>query len=56
MIGLIIYSTSFKDLAIIVMIVSAVYFILGNGLTVILHSIRVDRENTAGTENPVKNF
>ena len=33
-----------------------VLFILDIGLTVILHSIRVDRENTAGTENPMKNF
>jgi len=32
------------------------YFILDIGLTVILHSIRVNRENTAGTENPMKNI
>ena len=37
-------------------IVGGVYFILDIGLTVILHSIRVDRENTARTENPMKNF
>ena len=37
-------------------IVGGVYFILDIGLTVILHSIRVDREKTAGTENPMKNF
>ena len=42
--------------AIMPMIVSGVYFILDIGLTVILYSIRVDRENTAGTENPMKNF
>ena len=33
------------------MIAAIVYFILDIGLTVILHSIRVDRENTARTEN-----
>jgi len=37
-------------------IISIVYFILNISLTVILHSIRVDRENTAGKENPMKNF
>ena len=37
-------------------IISIVYCILNIGLTVILHSIRVDRENTAGTENPMKNI
>ena len=56
MIGFIISSSAFKGSAIIVSIVSGVYFILDIGLTVILHSIRVDRENTAGTENPMKNF
>jgi len=46
----------FLIMAIIGLIVGGVYFILDIGLTVILHSIRVDRENTAGTENPMKNF
>ena len=40
----------------IIPIYEVVYFILDIGLTVILHSIWVDRENTAGTENPMKNF
>ena len=31
-------------------------FVLDIGLTVILHSIRVDRENTPGTEVPMKNI
>merc|ERR1712110_209086 len=64
MIGFIIYSIFsiliagelFLIMAIIGLIVGGVYFILDIGLTVILHSIRVDRENTAGTENPMKNF
>ena len=38
------------------LIVGGVYFILDIGLTVILHSIRVDKENSARTENPMKNF
>jgi len=38
--------------AIVALIVGKVYFILDISLTVILHSIRVDRENTADTENP----
>ena len=38
------------------LIVPIIYFILDIGLTVILHSIRVDRENSAGTENQMKNF
>ena len=42
------------------LIVGGLYFILDIGLTVILHTIRVNRENTAGsmtgTENPLKNF
>ena len=40
--------------AIIDIIVGGVYFILDIGLTVILQSIRVDRENNAGTENVMK--
>ena len=40
----------------IIPIYEVVYFILDIGLTVILHSIWVDREKTAGTENPMKNF
>merc|ERR1712137_839997 len=40
----------FLIMAIIGLIVGGVYFILDIGLTVILHSIRVDRENTAGTK------
>merc|ERR1711860_217040 len=64
MIGFIIYSIFsiliagelFLIMAIIGLVVGGVYFILDIGLTVILHSIRVDRENTAGTENPMKNF
>ena len=38
------------------LIIDIVYLILDIGLTVILHSIRVDRENTAGTENPIENI
>ena len=38
---------------VIAFIVAFTFFILDIGLTVILHSIRVDRENTAGTENAV---
>merc|ERR1711934_258301 len=38
--------------AIVFLIVGKVYFILDIGLTVILHSISVDRENTADPENP----
>jgi len=56
MIGFIILIKYTGFLAIIGLIVGGVYFILDIGLTVILHSIRVDRENTAGTENPMKNF
>ena len=41
---------------IVSLIFGFLYFILDIGLTVILHSIRVNRENTAGTENPMKNF
>ena len=37
-------------------IIGIIYFILNIGLTVILHSIRVDRENTAETEVPMKNI
>ena len=33
-----------------------VYFILDIGLTVIIHSIRVDKEKNAGTGNPTKKF
>ena len=38
------------------LIVPIIFFILDIGLTVILHSIRVNRESSAGTENPMKNF
>ena len=38
------------------LIASIVYLILDISFTVILHSIRVDRENTAGTENPIENI
>ena len=37
------------------LIVAFASFILDIGLTVILHSIRVDRENNAGTENALNN-
>jgi len=37
--------------AIVSLIVVKAYFFLDIGLTVILHSIRVDRKNTAGTES-----
>ena len=37
------------------LIVFIVYFILDIGLSVILHSIWVDRKKTAGTEKPMKN-
>ena len=50
-----IYGRSIID-AIIGLIVGGVHFILDIGLTIILHSIRVDREKTAGTENPMKKF
>ena len=53
LIGFIILSIYTGRNGIIVLIVGGVYFILDIGLTVILHSIRVDRENTAGTENPM---
>ena len=57
MIGFIIVNiTNYGLWSITALIVGGVYFILDIGLTVILHSIRVDRENTAGTENPMKNF
>ena len=36
--------------------VCIVYFILDIGLTVIIHSIRVDMEKNTGTENPMKNL
>ena len=42
-------------MAIAALITGIVYFIMDIGLTVILHSIRVDREN-AGTESQMKNF
>jgi len=51
MIGFIILSIYGRN-AIIGLIIGGVYFILDIGLTVILHSIRVDRENTA--EGPVR--
>jgi len=38
------------------LVIDIVYLILDIGLTVILHSIRVDRENTAGTGNPIENI
>jgi len=38
------------------LIASIVYLILDISFTVILHSIRVDRENTAGTENLIENI
>ena len=38
------------------LIVPIIFFILDIGLTVILHSIRVNRESSAGTENQMKNF
>ena len=49
---------SYGLLAIIFLIIVIVYFTLDIGLIVILHSIRVDRENTAGTgtEVPMKNI
>jgi len=56
MIGFIITSIYTGSYAIIGLIVGGVYFILDIGLIVILHSIRVDRENTAGTGNSMKNF
>jgi len=56
MIGFIITSIYTGSYEIIGLIVGGVYFILDIGLTVILHSIRVDRENTAGTGYPMKNF
>merc|ERR1719192_1125793 len=40
-----------KVIDIFILIVGGVYLILDIGLIVILHSIRVDRENSAGTEN-----
>ena len=43
-------------MAIAALITGIVYFIMDIGLTVILHSIRVDRENTARTENQIKTF
>ena len=43
-------------LVIVALLGGTVYFILDIGLTVILHSIRVDRENTAMTETPTKNL
>ena len=36
------------------LIIDIVYLILDIGLTIILHSIRVDRENTTGTGNPIE--
>ena len=51
-----IISSVYNQFAIIVLIVGGGCFILDIGLTVILHSIRVDRENTAGTENAMKNL
>ena len=61
MIGFIIYSIYiagglFLIMAIIGLIVGGLFFILDIGLTVILYNIRVDRENTAGKENPMKNI
>jgi len=44
--------TGFDWTAIITLITGVLYFFLDIGLTVILHSIRVDRENTNGTETP----
>ena len=41
--------------AIVSLIVGKAYFILDIGLIVILHSIRVDRENIGDTENPEEN-
>ena len=45
-------------LTFVYLIIGIAFFILDIGLTVILHSIRVDRENTAGTgtEVPMKNI
>ena len=45
-----------KALEVAALIVGIIYFILDIGLTVILQSIRVDRDNTAETENQMKNF
>ena len=56
MIGFIILSVYTGIFELIALIVGGVYFILDIGLTVILHSIRVDKENTAEKENPMKNF
>ena len=39
---------------VIMFVVVGIHFILDIGLTVILHSIRVNRENTAGTETAMK--
>ena len=39
----------------IALIVAFAFFILDIGLTAILHSIRADRENNAGTENALNN-
>merc|ERR1712179_212823 len=47
MIGFIILSLYTGIFELIALIVGGVYFILDIGLTVILHSIRVDKENTA---------
>ena len=55
MIGFIILSIIRRHFEINIFVVG-IHFILDIGLTVILHSIRVDRENTAGTETVMKNF
>ena len=55
MIGFIILSIISRHFDISIFVVG-IHFILDIGLTVILHSIRVDRENTAGTETVMKNF
>lgn len=55
MIAFIVLSILTGRMAIAALITGIVYFILDIGLTVILHSIRVDREN-AGTESQLKNF
>ena len=55
MIAFIVMSIKTGQLAIAALITGIIYFILDIGLTVILHSIRVNREN-AGTESQMKNF
>ena len=50
------YARDIMMLSIIGLIGCIPYFILDLGLTIILHSIRVDRKKTAGIENPLNNI